>query len=608
MSEKVVSIEIDQHRVKALELSESGKNRVTISGIVEFDTPHEIYVDGYITDTAKIGEMLRLELSNAGIKTKNAIFTIVSNKVMSREASFVYLKERDIHEAVEGAAGDYFPMDLADHVVSYSVTYSDKKENKTEVTIFAAPEKLIQDYFNIAESAGLSIVSVDYCGNSAANWMKRNFEKKRVVLLQVNRFNTIATIMNEGRMSMQRSMSYGTADLIDGVRTHSGIEDDDAAFSRLVYGKLLNSTLGAEPVKADQAAPGDGDLDGLDLSFGTEGDDPEPAAEGGSAAVSLEKTVDVDKNQITESAAQLVSNVVRFIEYHNTKNRNVKIDSIYLAGEGVQVQGLAELIGNETSLETVPVSSLINLSNIKGANKLSSRDVSYYLDNFGAIIDPLGFISQEYANRQMAFDSQQKLVYFALLVGLISLLIVVLFTGQYMYARAQNASLQKRVDELAYIHVIHNEYLSAVARNAEVTAIDKSTDELNELLNELYESLERNLPSYSVISSMSSVNDMVSLSLTTYSKEAAAKLIEQVKDISCVDESTVSVATLTDEIDEQTGQRHVEFTLSFYLTDENIASHRGEEENEEPPAYTQYNAASHQVLEELPPTSSGGGQ
>ena len=85
---------------------------------------------------------------------------------------------------------------------------------------------------------------------------------------------------------------------------------------------------------------------------------------------------------------------------------------------------------------------------------------------------------------------------------------------------------------------------------------------MNEYLSNVFDELEQKLPSTSVITSMNSGTDVLTMSMKVDSKETAAELLMQLKDI--VYFSDVQISSLTDTTDEQTGSRKVEFTVACY--------------------------------------------
>lgn len=127
MARTVVSIEIGLTQTRLLEL-ETGKKIQRVKKAVVFDTPQNAMEEGYIRDTSEFAEQLSEQMRLAGIKTRDIIFTISSNKVISREVTVTALKEKMIKNIVQAESSDYFPMDITDHAISYSIIGQNKEE------------------------------------------------------------------------------------------------------------------------------------------------------------------------------------------------------------------------------------------------------------------------------------------------------------------------------------------------------------------------------------------------------------------------------------------------------------------------------------------------
>jgi len=161
MAKTVVSIEIGESKTRAAVLN-MGKKRQTVSKALIFDTPRAAMEDGYIRDYGLFAEQLLLQFRTAKIKPKNVVFTISSNKVVSREVTITAAKEKLLKSIVDAEVGDYFPMDLSDHIIAYSIIGHEKGSDQYRLMIYAAPEALIYGYYSVAREMRCNVVAVDF--------------------------------------------------------------------------------------------------------------------------------------------------------------------------------------------------------------------------------------------------------------------------------------------------------------------------------------------------------------------------------------------------------------------------------------------------------------
>lgn len=147
MAKKVLSIVIGPECTKVCEVSykKNYQNKsIRVYRSISFPTPENSIDDGFIKDVETFGEELRKQLKLGKFKADKAIFTISSSKIANREIILPPTKEKKIMEIIKTGAADYFPIDIKDYILSYSLLEKkvsdrmekslrkqlDKKENK----------------------------------------------------------------------------------------------------------------------------------------------------------------------------------------------------------------------------------------------------------------------------------------------------------------------------------------------------------------------------------------------------------------------------------------------------------------------------------------------
>lgn len=103
---KVVSIEIGNIVTRICETDYKKKNP-KVYKCATIPTPENSVEDGYVRDKDKLVRVLKDKLSDMGIKNKNVIFTIDSNKILSREVTIPLVAENKMLEVVTAQANDY---------------------------------------------------------------------------------------------------------------------------------------------------------------------------------------------------------------------------------------------------------------------------------------------------------------------------------------------------------------------------------------------------------------------------------------------------------------------------------------------------------------------
>ena len=566
-----VCIEIGPVFVRLVEMKGSGK-RFTVLNTAEYRMPQGLYVDGYFQDHPEMSRFLENCLVRSGIGSRNAVFSMVSNKIVSRDIEIPMVKQSQLAELIDAQATDYFPMDISEYDLSYSVMKTDKAEKKMELMLYAVPEDMISGIYDVASLTGLKIKSIEYSGHASFSYLKKSKVEGNAMLLQLNEETTLASIISDGVMTLQRTINYGTADLQDAAIVSGLANDHDEAYDRLCSAAYVNPYLPGNPAfmesmteeerQAYQKTIGVGDGVSKKLS------EEEAAALAEEVRVKIRSLSDGEmaevKENVTESARQLIANVVRLIEYNISRDKDRQTDRIILADRGEYIQGLAELLKNETGLEVVTAGSLKGRGLLNGT--INSRRPSCFVTLAAAAFEPLDFRIAEQKNQEKRSGENKKYLMILLLVAVLCAVMIAVVMLRYAGLKHDKARLEAQRDELSSIQEIYNDYEKSMNVNSEVHAIDTSTDRMNEYLTKVFAELENKLPSSTVITSMNSSGDVLTMSMKVSSKEAAAKLLMELKDIEYF--SDVQISGLTDTKDETTGARAVEFTVTcYYNTD-----------------------------------------
>lgn len=205
-SSKLLTIEIGERNIRVCEV---GYGRPVVYRAVSFATPEATMYDGYIVAIDKLAEYLKLKLKEAGIFRKDVIFSISSSRILSKETEIPYVKDKLVRKVALARADEYFPTKLEDYVISTLLLTKSKKANKMRVNLFAAPRDLIAGYFHLASKLGIRVESVDYVGNAIHQWLNRKLKKETALVVNIGYYISIASIMDEGRMRMQRNIATG---------------------------------------------------------------------------------------------------------------------------------------------------------------------------------------------------------------------------------------------------------------------------------------------------------------------------------------------------------------------------------------------------------------
>ena len=489
MASKTLTIEVGNEFIKICEMQKS-KNAIMVHHATSVQTPPDTVEDGFVKDINQVSETIRRALTEEQINAGEVTFVLNSSRVATKEVILPLVKREKLQELVNMNASEYFPVNIDDYVLSYTVLEEKKtkEEQKSRLLVFAAPETMVESYFNLARVLGMKVKAVDYAGNSTLQLIKIQIDEKPTLVVQLGMDTTIVSVMSNNILQLQRTIPYGES-------------------------LLLNSVMESRNVKANVA---------LELL---------------SSAQIVKDSLDSDET--TSSLKYLINNVNRVIEYYSSRNTQAPLQKIVIIGEGADVLGMDVLFANETSL---PAERLTLLKKVESFNriKISTSLLKQYMANVGASLDPIHLQPKTQFAGKKAKDKPENIVPYVaamavMLVGAVALALYPII--RYKGKQDDKADLEKRIEELSKVEQVYNDYYAAVDKTVDLETFYLSTCDNTEWAVEFINFLEKEMPSDMMFNGLSISSGLVSISgITVEEYEIAGFLnaLESEKHISNV--------------------------------------------------------------------------
>ena len=501
---RFLSIEAESTQIRVGEVEISGrKGRMLQCFCVP--VPQGSVEDGQIRDTKGLGELLRQQLNERGIRTKKAWFVTGSTRIASREVQIPLVKKSRIQSIIEANATDYFPIDVTKYVMSYIILgitgekgkkgeeAEQKKaadqERQYRLMVYASPKAISTAYYEFAQSAGLTLSGITYTGNTVYQTVQEEYTSGAHILIKVELENTGISIIRDGKLSFQRNINYGIESAVETIRSFPQFGDRLEVQDAL---QLLSEKKWIYP--------------SLDGEIGEEPD-----------------TV---KSEVTESLRYLVGNISRIMDYYISRNGDVNFESIVLCGMGGQVQGLAELLTQELG-QKVELLTKITRYSVPDTNKYEG------LFLYIAVMDPVksGLNLMEKTGRKQK-EVKETLSGAWVVFGVGALAAVALAAagvGARIYQTHEQDRLNQRIAEEQSIEDVYAAYNNAKSQYDNFQSMYAYTNTPNEGLEAFIQEMEEKMPSSITVETFSSTGSQVSFSMRVASKSEAANTLIQLR-------------------------------------------------------------------------------
>lgn len=524
MAKHVLSIEIGPQVTKVVEIDYKKKNP-HVYRAATFATPEDVIEDGVIRDKDVLAVAFRNELAEAGMNEKNVVFSIASSKIATREVTLPNVKENKIAALVQATAQEYFPIDLNEYTLSYSLleTIKEGKEKSYKVLLLAAPDSLVDNYYNFAKEMGFHIEALDYFGNGSMQVLKKEIVLGYCACIQISGSTTMINFMNEGQQLMQRTIPNGIFHVAEQMVLSDDcmMDDMDAACEALCRDRLVCKTL---------------DYEGLESEIGSARmtDEQWKQMEAGQAA----------RKVVTDAVGELLVSISRVLDFFRSKNQGVELTSIYITGMGCKVHGIDELFSNELHVPTQRMEHLVHVSFPRHFSE-GLYNQTEYIAVVGAALAPVGFKSKSDVSSeagQSALRTSQLV--FGLAVVCAGAMAAIAFMGYYTETK-RNKDLTERKASLEYVNQIYQENQQIKSVNDQVKGIYRSTQTHNENLNNVIALLEEKLPKTMKVSTMQSTETGIAMTIQSETDISIARMLMNLEEMEMRLEDGTVVPVLT---------------------------------------------------------------
>lgn len=506
MAKHVLSIEIGTLVTKIVEIDYKKKNP-HVYRAVSFATPEGVIEDGVIRDKDVLAVAFRNELAEAGMKERNVVFSIASSKIATREVTLPNVKENKIGALVQATAQEYFPIDLNDYTLAYSLleTIKEGKDKSYKVLLLAAPDDLVDNYYNFAKEMDFNIEALDYFGNGSMQVLKKEIVLDYCACIQISGNTTMINFMNEGQQLMQRTIPQGIFNVAEAMVLSEDcmIEDMDTACEALCRDKLVCRSL---------------DYRGLD------DDDSIVSARMTEEQWRQQEASKSARKVVTDAIGEILLSVDRVIDFFKSKYQGVELTRIYITGMGSKVAGIEELFQSVLNVETQRMEHLVNVSFPRHFSE-GLYNQTEYIAVIGAAIGPVGFKSKNAAVAGAGADGLRnaQLVFGLAVICAVAMSAFSLVT--YNTEKTRNDDLNARKASLSSINQVFEENEGIKSVYDQVNNLQTSTETQNENLNGLLKQLEGSLPRTMTVTFMQSSQDGINLTITSETDISIARML-----------------------------------------------------------------------------------
>lgn len=303
ISKNAIGLDISDNSIELLEIRKSfGKEN--IFAFARKKIPSGLVERGKILHKHKLAQAIKETFASAKPKkfiTKDIILSLSEN------LSFIHvfrmpavISPENIAESVQYQAEEIIPLSFDQVYHDYHIIFKD--EDHQDVLYVAAEKKLIDDYHEVINMAGLNLIIIENESSALARALVHNNDEKYAIV-DIGAKTTIITIYDNNGIRYSQNVNIGGYTFTEKIAKSLSINNEEAARLKRVS-NVMDEKINNIPV-------------GLDT--------------------------------ITDEVVMEIKNSINF---HQKQNGNL-INKIILCGGGSLMPGWAELLNKQLNIEII---------------------------------------------------------------------------------------------------------------------------------------------------------------------------------------------------------------------------------------------------------------
>ena len=222
LSGRALVVQITEREIRIAQMTLGSD---VISERVILPTPPNAVEDGQLVGLDALRDAMEPVLRQGLFRRcRKVVFSLCSTQVISESVTVPAVKKQQrLGQMLLANMDEYFPIDPGEYQLSWESVGVEQREDARllRVQLWAVPRAMLQRYYTLANSMGLSVAAVDFCGHSHATAVDADFALPKHakssadtddgVCLYINAESELLllTFVHNGQVKLQRLLQRG---------------------------------------------------------------------------------------------------------------------------------------------------------------------------------------------------------------------------------------------------------------------------------------------------------------------------------------------------------------------------------------------------------------
>lgn len=239
-SSNAFGLDLSDLSVKVVQMKDNGKEKEVIS-YNAVDIPQGSIVDGEIEIQENVVRAIKKAVATAGpkkIKTKKAICSLPEIKAFLRIISLPEMKKDEVQEAIKWELEANIPMSSDQVYYDWQIIDKNlsKEKGKMDVLVVAFSKKVIDQFLETLELAGLEAVGIEIESIAQARSMLQENDGRTSLVVDLGDRRTSLLVIIANIPCFTSSVPVSGSGMTDAIAKMLGINFEEAEKTKLAYG------------------------------------------------------------------------------------------------------------------------------------------------------------------------------------------------------------------------------------------------------------------------------------------------------------------------------------------------------------------------------------
>jgi len=298
------ALDIGTNAVRVVQLSSAGSDGWSLSHFGYAPLDEKIATSSSPEAQRKLGEVIMTAVGQSGIKTKNVVIGLPSNKTFTTVIEMPVMPENELRNTIKYQVDQYIPMAVNEAKVDWALLGTSLHDAKMqEVLIASTSNTYAEERLEFVESLGLNVIAAEPDPLAMIRSLLSSGIPDARLIIDVGEQSTDLAITFGDSPRLVRTIPTGIKSLVKAAVQNLNVQEDQARQFILKFG-LAPDRLEGQVYRA------------------------------------IESTLDGFAVELTKS-----------IKFFQTRYPNTPVGGIMLSGYGAVVPGFAEYVSSRTGIQ-----------------------------------------------------------------------------------------------------------------------------------------------------------------------------------------------------------------------------------------------------------------